>query len=143
MHTLIACCGLDCSQCDARIATLTGDEVLRNETARRWSAMNQAPEITPETICCTGCRTEGAKFCLLCPVRHPAVCRPEGPRHLRSMSGDGDVPNRRGGFPPCAGGQGTSPTLAGRGAVTGPEPRSDPSAGRSNRDLPYTPVSPA
>lgn len=77
MHTLIACCGLDCSQCDARIATLTGDEVLRNETARRWSAMNQAPEITPETICCTGCRTEGAKFayCALCAIRQCAVRR--------------------------------------------------------------------
>ncbi len=74
MTSLIACCGLDCERCDARIATMTGNDALREETARRWSAMNHAPEITAATIHCTGCRTEGAKFayCTLCAIRQCA-----------------------------------------------------------------------
>ncbi len=72
MKLLIACCGLDCESCDARKATLANDDTLREETARKWSEMNDAPEITPETINCTGCRTEGAKFAYCtnhCPIR--------------------------------------------------------------------------
>ncbi|MGN0045298.1 DUF3795 domain-containing protein [Alistipes indistinctus] len=59
---LIACCGLDCESCDARRATLTDDNELRETTARKWSEMNGAPEITAATVNCMGCRTEGVKF---------------------------------------------------------------------------------
>ncbi len=71
MKQLIACCGLDCEMCDARIATLTDDDTLREATARKWSEMNNAPEITAETISCLGCRTEGVKFgfCSMCGIR--------------------------------------------------------------------------
>ena len=71
MKQLIACCGLDCEMCDARIATLTDDDTLREATARKWSEMNNAPEITAETINCLGCRTEGVKFgfCAMCGIR--------------------------------------------------------------------------
>lgn len=62
MKDLIACCGLDCEHCDARIATLRDDNQLRESTARKWSEMNHAPEITAETINCMGCRTDGPKF---------------------------------------------------------------------------------
>jgi hypothetical protein len=70
MKQLIACCGLDCETCDARIATITNDDVLRKETARKWSVMNNAPEITAETINCLGCRMEGTKFgyCSMCKI---------------------------------------------------------------------------
>ena len=34
-NELIACCGLDCGECDARRATLLNDDGLREETARR------------------------------------------------------------------------------------------------------------
>lgn len=30
-NQLIGCCGLDCETCDARIATLTNDNVLREK----------------------------------------------------------------------------------------------------------------
>ena len=50
MKQLIACCGLDCENCDARIATINNDDKLREETARKWSLMNNTSEITPETI---------------------------------------------------------------------------------------------
>lgn len=67
----IACCGLDCEKCDARIATLANDDRLREKTARAWSEMNQAPEITAETIDCMGCRADGVKFayCGFCEIR--------------------------------------------------------------------------
>ena len=45
MKQLIACCGLDCEGCDARIATVRNDNELREKTARKWSVMNNAPEI--------------------------------------------------------------------------------------------------
>mgnify|MGYP000504983585 CR=1 FL=1 len=44
MKQLIACCGLDCESCDARIATVKNDDELREKTAQKWSAMNNAPE---------------------------------------------------------------------------------------------------
>lgn len=72
MNRSIACCGLDCESCDARIATLANDDKLREKTAREWSAMNNAPEITAATIDCTGCRADGVKFAFcshMCEIR--------------------------------------------------------------------------
>ena len=69
MKQLIACCGLDC---ETRIATIENDNALREKTAQKWSAMNNAPEITAATINCMGCRTNGAKFAYcsdLCEIR--------------------------------------------------------------------------
>ena len=75
MDRLIACCGLDCEKCEARIATLTNNDTLREETARKWSEMNNSPEITADTINCLGCRAEGMKFayCAMCGIRSCAV----------------------------------------------------------------------
>ena len=72
MNDLIGCCGLDCETCDARIATLTNDNALREKTAALWTKLNGVT-ITPEMINCTGCRVMGAKtpFCdKLCPVHN-------------------------------------------------------------------------
>lgn len=68
-NQLIGCCGLDCEKCDARIATLTNDNALREKTAALWTKLNGVT-ILPEMISCTGCRIEGVKtpFCdRLCP----------------------------------------------------------------------------
>ena len=59
-NELIACCGLDCEKCDARIATLANDNALREKTAALWTKLNGVT-ITPEMINCTGCRMEGAR----------------------------------------------------------------------------------
>ena len=64
--------GLDCEKCDARIATLTNDNALREKTAALWTKLNVVT-ITPEMINCIGCCIEGAKtpFCdKLCPVHN-------------------------------------------------------------------------
>jgi hypothetical protein len=71
MEKLIACCGLNCSACDARIATINNDDELRKATAEKWRvAFN--PDITYEMINCTGCREDGVKFshCSMCEIRN-------------------------------------------------------------------------
>ena len=44
---LIGCCGLDCETCDARVATVTNDDALREKTAALWTKLNGVT-ITPE-----------------------------------------------------------------------------------------------
>ena len=63
-NELIACCGLDCETCDARIATITNNDALREKTAALWTKLN-AVTITPDMIHCSGCRVEGAKNAVL------------------------------------------------------------------------------
>jgi hypothetical protein len=76
METLIACCGLDCVQCDARKATLANDDALRAATAAKW-AKDFGFAFTPAMINCVGCRVEGAKIghCSECGMRNCAVSR--------------------------------------------------------------------
>jgi len=71
MKQLIACCGLDCEFCDARIATVNNDNELREKTAKLWRENYNAPHITTESINCIGCRVDGAKFgyCNVCEIR--------------------------------------------------------------------------
>jgi hypothetical protein len=74
MDKTIACCGLNCATCDARIATLANDNELRAQTADKWKVQHDAANITPEMINCTGCREEGVKFayCNECEIRQCA-----------------------------------------------------------------------
>jgi len=74
MKQLIACCGIDCESCDARLATIANDNNLRAETAQKWSEMFGA-DIPAESINCEGCRTEGVKFyqCGVCEIRKCAM----------------------------------------------------------------------
>ncbi len=75
LKQFIAYCGLNCAQCDARIATVTNDEVLRARVAKEWSELNGV-DITPDMIHCTGCRIDGVKtpYCQsLCPIRQCAL----------------------------------------------------------------------
>ena len=77
MKQLIAYCGLDCEKCEARIATVNNDDVLRVKVAKEWSELNKV-EITPEMINCDGCRINGVKtpYCeSLCPIRQCALGR--------------------------------------------------------------------
>ena len=77
MNKLIAYCGLDCEQCEARIATVNQDESLREKVAQKWSELNGV-EITPAMINCVGCRVDGVKtpYCeTMCPIRHCAQSR--------------------------------------------------------------------
>ena len=77
MKQLIAYCGIDCENCDARIATIANDNALREETAIKWREMFGASDIAAESINCTGCRAEGAKFshCDVCEIRNCAIAK--------------------------------------------------------------------
>lgn len=73
MERVIACCGLDCATCDARVATLADNNELRTQTAEKWRVQYGA-DITPEMINCSGCREPGVKFghCAQCEIRNCA-----------------------------------------------------------------------
>lgn len=75
MKNMIAYCGLNCEKCDAYLATINDDQALREETAKLWAELNNAP-ILPEHINCQGCRVEGVKtvFCSsICGIRQCAL----------------------------------------------------------------------
>jgi hypothetical protein len=75
MTDYIAFCGLDCEQCEARIATVNDDNELRKKVAEKWSKLNNA-EITSEMINCVGCRLTGVKFPYcesMCQIRQCAL----------------------------------------------------------------------
>lgn len=71
MEKFIACCGWDCALCEARIATLTNDDELREKTAERWRIQHNSPGLKAEMINCTGCRSDGIIFdyCKHCEIR--------------------------------------------------------------------------
>ena len=67
---MVAYCGLACEECPAFVAKRTGDEALRQATAKRWSG----PEfpVAAEEVYCDGCSaTDGDQFkhCSICAVR--------------------------------------------------------------------------
>jgi hypothetical protein len=72
MEKIIACCGLNCAACDARIATIKNDNELRKVTSEKWKIAFKATDITPAMINCYGCREEGVKFshCSVCEIRN-------------------------------------------------------------------------
>lgn len=72
MEKTIACCGLNCATCDARMATINNDDQLRAQTAEKWKIQHNAQGLTPDMINCTGCREEGVKFnyCSNCEIRN-------------------------------------------------------------------------
>jgi len=77
MEKIIACCGLNCAACEARIATITNDNSLRAKVAEDWKVRYNAPEILPEMINCTGCREAGVKIghCSQCEIRNCAISK--------------------------------------------------------------------
>ena len=48
MKQLIACCGLDCENCAARIATVNNDDELREKTAKEWSVRSEERRVGKE-----------------------------------------------------------------------------------------------
>jgi hypothetical protein len=76
MNKIISCCGINCEQCDARIATLANDDALRAKTAETWGQMFNA-NIKAADINCAGCREDGVKFshCMMCEIKKCAEAK--------------------------------------------------------------------
>ncbi len=77
---MIAYCGLDCSECDAYLATKENNDSKKNETAKKWSQMYKH-DIKPEQINCDGCKSSVMKFfhCENCEIRQ--CCISKGVEH--------------------------------------------------------------
>ena len=74
---MVGCCGLECTRCEAFVATSNNDDALRAKVAEDWAKRYNAP-IKPEHINCTGCQSAGVKtyYCdQLCEVRKCATKR--------------------------------------------------------------------
>jgi len=71
MTNLIAACGLDCSKCDAYVATQANDQIALEQTAAKWRVEFSAPTITAANILCDGCMIGGRTIghCAECGIR--------------------------------------------------------------------------
>ena len=76
-NQMISYCGLTCTECDAFIATQTGDEAKAKATAAMWAKEFNA-SITVDDVWCDGCLVEGKKctHCGECKIR--ACAREKG-----------------------------------------------------------------
>ena len=71
MTTMIACCGLVCSDCPTFIATRNDDDSARAETAAFYRD-TYGLDLKPEEINCDGCLSTGGTligYCRTCEIR--------------------------------------------------------------------------
>jgi hypothetical protein len=71
MSEVIAYCGLDCSKCDAFMATQAEDPERMKQIAERWTR-ELGTEFTAQDILCDGCQSQRIsgwcqKICLIRP----------------------------------------------------------------------------
>ena len=72
MVSMIAFCGLDCTRCDAYVATKNDDNKLREETAKKWEKEFNHPGLRRSDINCDGCLSDSKrlfKHCRICEIR--------------------------------------------------------------------------
>jgi hypothetical protein len=76
MSEIIAYCGLDCSKCDAFLATQAKDFERKEEIAKRWTKGLNV-EFKPEDINCMGCMSDKISgWCTkICKIRPCAEVR--------------------------------------------------------------------
>jgi len=78
MDTVIAYCGLTCTECPGYIATQADGRAELERVAAMWREEFDAPDITVESVICDGCLTnQGRKcsHCFDCEVRACAMER--------------------------------------------------------------------
>jgi len=73
----LAPCGIECTSCDAFIATQANDSEARKRIAEKWSKEFNYPGLKPEDINCNGCLSDGPLFshCHECEIRKCATKR--------------------------------------------------------------------
>lgn len=75
MEPMYAICGLDCSQCDAYLATQAGDESAKEAVAARWRVEYGNPSVDAAYVTCDGCLSSGIHggHYLSCDVRRCGI----------------------------------------------------------------------
>ena len=71
MNTMIAYCGIVCSECPTFIATREDDDAKRAKVAEMWSKQYKMA-IKAEDINCDGCISAGGQlfsYCSVCDIR--------------------------------------------------------------------------
>jgi hypothetical protein len=75
MSSMVAFCGIDCSECKALIATQKNDAKMKKAIAEEWSKQF-GHQIKPEDINCAGCVVlDGPhiNYCNICEIRNCAT----------------------------------------------------------------------
>jgi hypothetical protein len=74
MDTIIAYCGLVCSDCPAYVATQANDHAALERVAAEWREEYNAPNITVESVLCDGCLTDDGYKCSHCAECEIRAC---------------------------------------------------------------------
>jgi hypothetical protein len=74
MDTIIAYCGLVCSDCPAYVATQANDHAALERVAAEWREEYNAPNITVESVLCDGCLTDDGYKCGHCAECEIRAC---------------------------------------------------------------------
>ncbi len=71
MSQIIAVCGLDCSQCEAYVATQANDREHQERLLAKWRVDYNQPDMPIGAVICDGCIGEGRHggYCQDCPIR--------------------------------------------------------------------------
>lgn len=72
MKKIIACCGVECTACDAFISTRDNNDELKQKTAALW-AQQLDVSVDPEYISCDGCQQTSGRhlaYCAMCGIRN-------------------------------------------------------------------------
>jgi hypothetical protein len=77
METILAVCGLVCTDCPAYQATQANDQAWLEQVATQWREEFQAPNITAEYARCNGCLAQDAKLCGHCSECNVRLCAVE------------------------------------------------------------------
>ncbi len=71
MEKMIAFCGLDCSGCEAYVATQANDQAAKEALLVKWRK-EYSPDMDISAVTCDGCMTLDGRiggYCAECPVR--------------------------------------------------------------------------
>jgi hypothetical protein len=74
MEYQIAFCGLDCSTCDAFIATQGDDVPAKYHVIQNWEKMYHVKGLTLEYVTCDGCHAMTGRLCGHCVECKIRVC---------------------------------------------------------------------
>ncbi len=74
MDTMIAMCGLVCTECPAYLATQANDQAWLERVAAEWRENYNAPVIDAEYARCNGCLSREGKQCGHCSECNVRLC---------------------------------------------------------------------